>query len=106
MSGHFRRTPYPYDRSESTGYLAADTTHKIISCQLKFTTLATATINQEIADIAYIIHTAEDSESLTFAFEEVRKAILEHYEYDWQVKSKFTFLSIHLFHCLILIHTL
>ena len=45
-------------QAEITGqsYLAMDATHKLVSCGMMFTTFATSTLNQEIADIGYMLH--------------------------------------------------
>lgn len=71
------------------GYMALDSTHKIVSCQFKFTTIATSTSNQEIADIAYIIHAHEDSETFTYALREIKNAIKSIFDFDWTVYVRF-----------------
>ena len=70
-------------------YLALDSTHKIVSCQFKFTTIATSTMNQKIADIAYIIHAHENSESFTYALREIRGAIKKILNFDWTINVRF-----------------
>jgi len=80
-----------------TGFVCSDTTHKLISCQLKLTTVATATINREIADIAYVIHAHENIETFNFAFTTIKKAIKDFLDYNWKVKVKIFFYIIYFF---------
>jgi len=75
----------PKENQSGIGFLAVDTTHKLISCQFKFSTLITATINKEMADIAYIIHSNEDSSTFTYAFKEIKKALKEYLKLEWKV---------------------
>lgn len=74
------------ENANATGYLAMDSTHKLVSCQFKFTTITTATVNQEMADIAYLIHAHENSETFTYALSEIKRSIKENYDFDWEVK--------------------
>jgi len=77
------------------GFLALDTTHKLISCQFKFTTITTATINQEMADIAYVIHSNEDSTTFTFALSELKRFLKDTLELEWVINVFLFFLFIH-----------
>lgn len=43
------------ESKEGFGFMCMDTTHKLVTCRFKFTTIATATVNDEIADIGYIL---------------------------------------------------
>lgn len=70
---------------DSLGYLAMDSTHKVVSCQFILTTITTATTNQEMADIAYFLHAHEDSESFTYALTKIKSAIMEIYNYEWKI---------------------
>ena len=67
-------------------YVAVDATHKIISCRFKFSTIATCTIDQEIADIAYIIHAKEDSASYSWAFNELKQVLFDRFDFEWSPK--------------------
>jgi hypothetical protein len=70
-------------------FLALDSTHKIISCGFKLTILATTTANHEPAEIAFMVHRYEDSESYEFAFNEVKKVLKEIFKFNWQPKVSF-----------------
>ena len=52
---------------------------------VQISTLITATINKEMADIAYIIHSNEDSSTFTYAFKEIKKALKEYLKLEWKV---------------------
>ena len=78
------------------GFIACDTTHKLISCQFKMSTLTTSTLNREMADIAYIIHAHENSNTFTFAFNEIKKALKKLYKHNWNIKVILLLMNINL----------
>jgi len=77
------------ENKELYGFLACNTTHKLISCQLKLTTVATSTIDREIADVAYIIHAHENTETFIYSLKEIQKALKKYYDHDWKVQVSF-----------------
>jgi len=81
-------------RQQRTGnsYLAVDATHKIISCHFKFSTFATSIINQQIADIAYMVHMDEDSQSYIFGLKTIQKFLEKCFKEKWQPQIKFFFI--------------
>jgi len=83
-------------------YVAIDATHKLISCGFKFSTIATCTMQQEIADIAYLIHAHEDYKSYNYAIDEISEALKTHLDFIWQpqVKIYFIFLYFYSLQCL------
>ena len=78
-------------QAESTNqsYLATDATYKLISCQFIFSTIATITKDHEIADIAYFIHSNEDTEAYIYALTQVKETLKTHFNIDWSPKVYF-----------------
>lgn len=73
-------------QGEQTGmsFLAVDATHKLISCGFKFSTIATCTMQQEIADVAYLIHAHEDYASYGYAFSQLKTTLEEYFNFQWK----------------------
>lgn len=64
-------------------FIAIDATHKIVSCRFRFSTFATCTLNQEIADIAYMVHSSEDTDSYEYGLKELKKFLRENFNFEW-----------------------
>jgi hypothetical protein len=73
---------------EKTGasYLALDTTHKVISCGFKLTVFATTTIQHEIADVAFLVHQFEDTDSYKYGLQELKRFMKDKFAFDWKPK--------------------
>lgn len=67
-------------------FLALDSTHKLVSCGFMFTTFATATLMQNIADIGYMLHYHEDSKSHVVGLKAIKQALLDICGFNWEPK--------------------
>lgn len=65
-------------------YLSIDSTHKLVNCDFKFTTFATVTESQKIADICYMLHFHEDSEAFVYGMKELQKTLKENFKFSWK----------------------
>jgi len=78
-------------QAESTqhSFLAMDATHKLVSCGFLFTTFATSTLNQEIADVAYMLHYKENTETYSYGLLNIQTALSKHFDFEWKPKVIF-----------------
>lgn len=67
-------------------FLALDATHKLISCGFLFSTFATCTMDQEIADIGYMIHAKENTETYVFGLTALKEGLKKHLDFDYNPK--------------------
>lgn len=74
---------------KGNSFIALDATHKVISCRFKLSTFATANLNQEIADICYMIHAHEDESSYLYGLKQIRKALKDIFNFDWDPNVHF-----------------
>ena len=77
------------ESQEGVGFLALDSTHKLVNCQFKLTTITTASIEHEIADIGYVLHAHEDSQTFTYALGKLKDYIKKFLKVEWVIKVYF-----------------
>ena len=53
------------ESKEAVGFCAIDSTHKLVNCSFKLTTIMTSSINHELADVCYALHAHEDTPTFT-----------------------------------------
>ena len=83
------RNSIKQDEITNQSYLAMDATHKLVSCGMQFTTFATATLNQEIADIAYMSHYKENSETYVYGLTTIKETLKTYFNFEWKPKVLF-----------------
>ena len=66
-----------------------DATHKLVSCGMMFTTFAISTLNQEIADIGYMLHYKENSETYVYGLKTIKETFNAHFNFEWNSKVFF-----------------
>ena len=70
-------------KSTASQYVSVDATHKIVSCDFKFSTFATMTLNQQIADIAYMVQTHEDADTYSYGLKMISQTLKKAFKFNW-----------------------
>jgi len=79
------------DKMLGIQYLAVDATHKLVSSDFKFSTFATITLDHQIADIAYMLHLNEDSQSYNYGLKEIKNILQKNFKFKWNPMVIFFF---------------
>lgn len=64
-------------------FVATDSTHKLISCQFKFSTFMTINYSHKAADFAYMIHSHEDRDSFAFGLQAIKETLKNNLNFEW-----------------------